>query len=57
MTTTIAHLADRIGATRVLAIGCVALFCAVLALYAGVAHDHSTCTHRRSEPLVGIDGQ
>ncbi len=31
--------ADRIGATRALAIGCVALFCAVLALYAGVAHD------------------
>ena len=31
--------ADRIGATRALAIGCVALFCAVLALYAGVARD------------------
>lgn len=31
--------ADRIGAARALAIGCVALFFAVLALYAGVARD------------------
>lgn len=31
--------ADRIGAARALAIGCVALFFAVIALYAGVARD------------------